>query len=160
MALKKVIINSNTQVEYDTATTRVYLGDEISGLTVTLGDVVYDPNGAVRGYYAKTVDGSWNYNYSKILQKQVQWSEDMSFNNYNGTTGGAEAYDVSGVLYYSFGVGPATGVTYNVRLAVQQIDGWTYSNVIQYTHTGEGYYDCGYGCNWYTYDPGCTPCTP
>jgi hypothetical protein len=25
---------------------------------------------------------------------------------------------------------------------------------------GAGYYNCGYGCQWYTYDPGCTPCTP
>lgn len=28
------------------------------------------------------------------------------------------------------------------------------------TPTGAGYYDCGYGCQYYTYNPGCTPCTP
>jgi len=24
---------------------------------------------------------------------------------------------------------------------------------------GAGYYDCGYGCQYYTYDPGCSPCS-
>ena len=25
---------------------------------------------------------------------------------------------------------------------------------------GAGYYNCGYGCQWYDYDPGCLPCVP
>jgi len=25
---------------------------------------------------------------------------------------------------------------------------------------GSGYYNCGYGCQWYTYNPGCSTCTP
>lgn len=25
---------------------------------------------------------------------------------------------------------------------------------------GAGYYDCGYGCQYYAYNPGCTPCNP
>ena len=26
--------------------------------------------------------------------------------------------------------------------------------------SGSGYYNCGYGCQWYDYDPGCLPCSP
>jgi hypothetical protein len=159
-ALKKTVYNTNTEVEFSpTGSGEVYLDGENNALSVSLSDIVYDPEGTVRGYYAKTVGGSWNYNYTKIISKRVQWSIDTSFSNYNGT--GANDTNVSGSLFYSFGVGGTTGITYNVRLAVQTMDNvWHYSNVIQYTHTGEGYYNCGYGCIFYDYDPTCTPCTP
>lgn len=45
---------------------------------------------------------------------------------------------------------------YNRELSYRELNQNYYATVNRF---GAGYYDCGYGCQYYTYNPGCTPCT-
>jgi hypothetical protein len=45
---------------------------------------------------------------------------------------------------------------YNRELNYRELNQNYYATVPRF---GTGYYDCGYGCQYYTFNPGCTACT-
>lgn len=82
------------------------------------------------------------------------------YSNVNVTAG----YSWSGNLSYVF----TPGVLYYMRAYVIYNGIYFYGTSVNVntsvttttTTLGAGYYDCGYGCQYYAYYPGCTPCNP
>lgn len=82
--------------------------------------------------------------YSVNVTAGYSWSSNLSYVFTPGNLYYLRAYILyNGVYYYGNNT-----VTVNTLVTTTT------------TTLGAGYYDCGYGCQYYAYYPGCTPCNP
>jgi hypothetical protein len=104
---------------------------------------IYAGTGVIGGAYTMYING--NYNVS----------------NTNGTAGPnglcIGGYGPGGPSEFSYGqVGFV--LAYNRVLTAAEINQSYGALMKRYTSTSGGYYNCAYGCQYYTYNPGCTAC--
>ena len=160
--------------------TRSYVSDhhviiENGGWNIGMYD--NDSAGFMSSGYAQTSlpgynTGTWNMICFRYKSSAPQYM--LSINNSNETTRGSISNSNAG---YNAGFGSIGGYhmgtsndvnnasqywgdiasfqVYNRYLTNRELNQNYYGTVGRF---GTGYYDCGYGCQYYTYNPGCTAC--
>ncbi len=108
--------------------------------------------------------------YNTVSQAGAIWSTSNTSPTFSTSYTNSIGDGTSGIhntCLYITGLSPST--TYYIRAWSLNSVGYSYSTVYSFTTTalvttttttlaGAGYYDCGYGCQYYTYNPGCTAC--